>query len=181
VKKILIFLILFMTTCIPVNAEIKRDFDQFKNTFTVYSERSVKLNERLEVVGTFSKTYYAERPTIPSYSLLIAFIGDRYYFLSRDFSYLIDGEEMGHTERWSFGNDSYPTKPVVHSWKAKIIFPELHFFKSVQAGKTLKLRLYFDNVSPIVLPIGEEAIKEWQEVIKFDLHAEIKKLPQKQQ
>lgn len=159
-------------------AEITRTFDQFANTFTVESKRNINMNDKANLTVNFSKIFSPELRQ-PIYSLTLIASGNEYFFFSDYFYYLVTGEELGEKVNWLDTDSSSPNKNPVYTIASRGLLPESKLFKVIKDGKVITFRIHFKDKQPFIFYTSEAAIKEWQEVIAFDLKTELEKLNDK--
>jgi hypothetical protein len=161
----------------PASAEIKRNFDQFSNTFTISSTKTVNVTDTLSITAIATKMFSPKLEKYTPTYINFIIIDNKYHFFTKSAYYLVDGDPHGQEFIWHTRDHGLPDKRLLHTSAMRTIYKDDNFHKAIKNGKTMQIKLQFSNQQPMIVPITIETLKEWADVFAFDLDAEIKKLP----
>jgi hypothetical protein len=177
VKKTLLFFVVLL--CLPsiCFAEIKTSLDQFKNTFTVTSERVIAINPSTEMTCYLTKTYAKDIPK-PFVNMKFMVSGNEYYFFSKNLDYIIEGEPVGNSTTWQIKDHALPSTKtnLLYAWGGRIIYDTDKIYKAIQSDKSVLFRVNFSNQLDYQFKLTPECIQEWKTVLNYDLIKEAEKL-----
>ena len=178
-KMFLVFAILlfFPSSCF---AEIKTSLVQFKNTFTVTSERVIEISPAAELTCYITKTYSKDLSK-PILDMRFLISGNDYYFFAKEFDYIIDGGTTGNSATWQIKNSSSPggKTGLLYSWGGRIMNESDKICKAIQGDKSVLFRINFNNQPSYQFKLTPECVQEWKTVLNYDLVKEAEKLKNK--